>query len=50
VERVLKDVRNGFVSVEKARDDYGVVIDPDTLRLNNEETTKLRGQSGKQGV
>ena len=50
VERVLKDVRNGFVSVEKARDDYGVVIDPVTLRLNNEETTKLRGRSGKQGV
>ena len=47
VERVLKDVRNGFVSVEKARDDYGVVIDPVTLRLNNEETTKLRGQQGE---
>jgi N-methylhydantoinase B/oxoprolinase/acetone carboxylase alpha subunit len=27
VEKVLDDVRNGFVSVEAARDAYGVVID-----------------------
>jgi N-methylhydantoinase B len=47
VDKVLNDVRNGFVSVEKARDDYGVEIDPVTLRLKNEETTKLRGQPEK---
>lgn len=44
VEKVLKDVRNGFVSIEKAKEDYGVVIDPLTYRVNEEETRGLRGQ------
>jgi N-methylhydantoinase B len=30
VERVLEEVRNGVISVESARDDYGVEIDPET--------------------
>ena len=30
VERVLKEARNGTISLESARDDYGVVIDPET--------------------
>ena len=47
VERVLKDVRNGFVSLEKARDDYGVVIDPLSLSVDPEETLKRRGVSEK---
>jgi N-methylhydantoinase B len=44
VEKVLKDVRNGFVSIEKAKEDYGVVIDPLTYEVNGEETRRLRGQ------
>jgi len=28
-EKVARDVRNGVVSVEKAREDYGVVVDPE---------------------
>lgn len=44
VERVIKDVRNGFVSLEKAKEDYGVVIDPLTYRVNEAETRRLRGQ------
>jgi len=31
VEKVLKDVRNGSVSIEKAKEDYGVVIGPIAL-------------------
>ena len=42
LERVLKDVRNGFVSFEKAKEDYGVVIDPVTHKVNEEETNKGR--------
>lgn len=42
VERILKDVQNDIVSVEKAMEDYGVVIDPLTMRVNKEETRKLR--------
>jgi N-methylhydantoinase B len=47
VEKVLKDVRNGFVSVQKAKDHYGVVIDPLSLSVNEEETIKRRGQPEK---
>ncbi len=42
IDAVLYDVRNGFVSVEKAKEDYGVVIDPETMEVNYEETKKLR--------
>ena len=40
-ENVLNDVINKYVSIEKARDHYGVVIDED-LKINKEETFKLR--------
>jgi len=32
-ERVRDDVRDGYVSLEAAAGDYGVVLDPDTLEL-----------------
>jgi N-methylhydantoinase B len=41
-ERVLADVRNGFVSVAAARDAYGVVIDTGTLALDPAATAGLR--------
>ncbi|MBW2583511.1 MAG: hydantoinase B/oxoprolinase family protein, partial [Deltaproteobacteria bacterium] len=41
-EAVRQDVANGYVSIEKAREDYGVVVDPGTLRVNLEETDKVR--------
>ncbi|MBI4775942.1 MAG: hydantoinase B/oxoprolinase family protein [Deltaproteobacteria bacterium] len=41
-ERVRKDVRNGVVSIEKARSDYGVVIHPETLEPDPEATARLR--------
>jgi len=39
---VLEDVMNGIVSIERAKTDYGVVIDPSTLSVNVDETEKLR--------
>ncbi|MEW5920828.1 MAG: hydantoinase B/oxoprolinase family protein [Bacillota bacterium] len=42
VEKVLKDVKNEVVSVEKAREDYGVVIDPETLTVDKKATAELR--------
>lgn len=42
VELVENDVANGYVSVEKAKEDYGVVIDPETMKSEPEETAKLR--------
>jgi len=40
-EKVARDVRNGVVSVEKAREDYGVVVDA-AGRLDGEATAALR--------
>ena len=41
-ELVEDDVLNGYVSVESARKDYGVVIDPETLKVDKDETENLR--------
>lgn len=43
-QAVEKDVFNGYASIERARQDYGVVIDPVTLKVNIEETRKLRAE------
>jgi N-methylhydantoinase B len=42
VERVQQDVQNGLVSVERAREDYGVVIDPVNWEVDREATARLR--------
>jgi N-methylhydantoinase B len=41
-ESVARDVRNGFVSVQAAARDYGVVIDPDTSTVDAAATARLR--------
>ena len=41
-EAVLADVMNGYVSIERARQDYGVVIDPATLKVDIAATLRLR--------
>jgi N-methylhydantoinase B len=41
-ERVLSDVLGGFVSLEFAREEYGVAIDADTLSIDQAETARLR--------
>ena len=43
--RVLADVRQGYVSLEQARERYGVVVDPHTWTINEEETDQLRAKS-----
>jgi N-methylhydantoinase B len=40
--RVAQEVKNGIISLKKAREDYGVVIDPKTFEVNSGETEKLR--------
>ena len=42
VARVAEEAKNGIISIEKARDDYGVVIDPESFEVHFEETEKLR--------
>ena len=44
-ELVLADVRNGLISIEAARSDYGVWIDPESLALDAPRTAELRRTS-----
>jgi N-methylhydantoinase B len=44
-QRVLDDVRDGFITAQDARRDYGVVVDADG-RLDLAATERLRKQSG----
>lgn len=54
-ERVLRDVRDEYVSIEGARRNYGVAImgdplnDPEGLRIDFEETSRLRKGSSRCG-
>jgi N-methylhydantoinase B len=41
-QRVARDVAEGYVSVQGARQDYAVCVDPSTHEANVEETAKLR--------
>lgn len=43
-EMIERDVLDGYVSLQKAREDYGVIIDPETLKVDMKATQKLRGQ------
>jgi N-methylhydantoinase B len=43
--RVAEEVRNGFISIESARRDYGVVVDPGTLSLDKGATISVRSES-----
>ena len=42
MEKVLKDFRNGFFSIEKAKEDYGVVIDLLTFKMDEKNAEKKR--------
>jgi N-methylhydantoinase B len=46
-EAVADDVLNEKVSVEGARAEYGVVIDPETLEVDQQATANLRAQKGE---
>ena len=41
-EQVVQDVQRHFVSLEGARVDYGVMVDPRTFQINEFETARLR--------
>lgn len=42
LQRVLEDVKQGYVSIEGAERDYGVVIDPATMTVNESATATCR--------
>ena len=39
---VERDVSDGYVSIERAKEDYGVVISPETLEIDANASEKLR--------
>jgi N-methylhydantoinase B len=43
-EKVRWDVLNEYISIETARDDYGVIIDPETFDVDDEATKALRAK------
>jgi N-methylhydantoinase B len=47
VEKVRQDVINGYVSAASARQDYGVVIDPQSFEVDAIATQKIRGNLTK---
>ncbi len=40
--QIVLEVRNGIIGVGRAREDYGVVVDPDTFELDTNETEMIR--------
>lgn len=44
-ERVLRDVKEGYVSVEAARRDYGVVIDETSMTVDEAATVAARAEA-----
>ncbi len=42
IETVERDVLDGYVSPERAKKDYGVVIHPQTMQVDRDATKKLR--------
>jgi len=49
-EQVEDDVRQGYVSVEAARDQYGVVIDPVSMKVDAAATDALRARMRATGL
>jgi len=47
---VRNDVIGEYVSLEHARREYGVVIDPETVEVNEKETAELRAQLKGKGA
>jgi N-methylhydantoinase B len=39
---VERDVQYGYISIEKAKQDYGVIIEPESLKLDLDATQRLR--------
>jgi len=46
-EKVLLDVINGYVSLQKAREEYGVVINQDRMKIDIKATKQLRNKMRK---
>lgn len=50
VQKVLDDVLDEYISLEQAREQYGVVIDPETMTVDMEATERLRREMAASGA
>jgi len=41
-QKVAREVKNGIISIEQAKESYGVVVNPENFNLDMETTRKLR--------
>ena len=44
-DNILWDVINSFVSIDHAGSEYGVVINPETMKIDRQASESLRGNS-----
>jgi N-methylhydantoinase B len=44
-QKVAREVKNGIISLQQAKESYGVVVDPETFAVNEHETRRLRGDT-----
>jgi N-methylhydantoinase B len=49
VEAVQRDVRDGYISVEMAEKDYGVIVDPTTLKVTGITRERTEHEAGVNG-
>jgi N-methylhydantoinase B len=49
-ESVAAEVRNGTISAQSAREQYGVVVDEDSSQLDDDATRGLRSRQGQDGT
>jgi N-methylhydantoinase B len=47
-EKVRLDVIDGYVSLERAKQDYGIVIEKTTLKIDTQATEELRARMKKE--
>jgi N-methylhydantoinase B/oxoprolinase/acetone carboxylase alpha subunit len=45
VEKVREEVKNGMISIDAAKNVYGVAIDSESFNINWDDTKKLRKQN-----
>lgn len=48
-EKVVRDVKNEYITVDQARDDYGVLIDKDTFRVEGITEIRRVHEEGRTG-
>ena len=49
-DAVLRDFADEYITIDMARETYGVVIDPNTREVDRDETDRLRAERGAEST